>query len=181
MPEIDNRGALLEIRTVGYDHPDAVTLIDAVQQVYLERYGGIDATPVAPSDFAPPLGLFLVGYASGLPVVCGGWRIRRAGSDPQLRDGDVELKRMYVMDGHRGRGYARLLLAELERAAVAAGGLRIVLETGTLQPEAVVLYRSSGYRPMPRFGVYRDSEDSLCFTKPLGLPPAADETGDRCG
>lgn len=181
MPEIDNRGALLEIRTVGYDHPDAVTLIDAVQQVYLERYGGIDATPVAPSDFAPPLGLFLVGYASGLPVVCGGWRLRRAGSDPQLRDGDVELKRMYVMDGHRGRGYARLLLAELERAAVAAGGLRIVLETGTLQPEAVALYRSSGYRPMPRFGVYRDSEDSLCFTKPLGLPPAADETGDRCG
>src|SRR5581483_430810 len=164
MPEVC-RAELVEIRTVGYDHPDAVTLVEAVQQVYVERYGGVDATPVAPRDFAPPSGLFMVGYVEGRPVVCGGWRLRSAGTDPQLRDGDVELKRMYVEDGHRGRGYARVLLAELERAAAAAGGLRVVLETGTRQPEAVGLYRSSGYRPMPRFGVYRDSEDSLCFAK----------------
>lgn len=158
---------LLQIRTVGFDDPDAVTLIDAVQRVYVERYGDVDLTPVAPPEFAPPSGLFMVGYVDGRPVVCGGWRLRRAGSDPQLRDGDVELKRMYVADGHRGRGYARLLLAELERAARDAGGLRIVLETGTLQPEAVALYGSSGYEAMPRFGMYRDSEESLCFAKPL--------------
>lgn len=163
MPELDP----LELRVVGYDHPDSVDLIDAVQRVYLERYGGVDATPVEPCEFAPPLGLFVVGYADGHPVVCGGWRLRSAVADPRLRDGDVELKRMFVHDGYRGRGYARLLLAGLERTARESGGLRIVLETGTRQPEAIALYLSSGYRAMPRFGVHRDSEDSLCFTKAL--------------
>src|SRR5882757_3662102 len=102
MPELDSLWSscrdLLEIRTVGYDHPDAVALIEAVQQVYVVRYGGVDATPVAPSEFAPPSGAFMVGYVEGLPVVCGGWRLRSAGPDPQLRHGDVELKRMYVTD-----------------------------------------------------------------------------------
>jgi GNAT superfamily N-acetyltransferase len=167
MPELDSRNDVLEIRGVGYDHADAATLIQAVQQVYLVRYGGVDATPVDPSEFAPPSGAFMVGYVDGVPVTCGGWRLRSAGADPQLRDGDVELKRMFVADSHRGRGYARLLLAELERAAAEAGGVRIVLETGTRQPEAVALYLSSGYGPMPRFGLYRDSEDSLCLSKHL--------------
>jgi GNAT superfamily N-acetyltransferase len=167
MPELDSRRDLLEIRTVGYDHPDASALIHAVQQVYLVRYGGVDATPVESSEFAPPSGAFMVGYVEGLPVACGGWRLRSAGPDPQLRDGDVELKRMFVADEHRGRGYARLLLAELEGAARDAGGLRIVLESGIRQPEAIALYLSSGYEAMARFGMYRDSEDSLCFTKPL--------------
>ena len=170
MPEAGGCRTAVKIRRLGYGHPDAVALIEAVQQEYVVRYGGMDATPVEASEFAPPRGLFMVGYLEARPVVCGGWRLRSAGPDPQLRDGDVELKRMYVVEDQRGRGHARRLLAELERAATDAGGRRIVLETGTRQPEAVALYRSSGYEPMPRFGVYRDSEDSLCFTKPLAPP-----------
>ena len=69
-----------------------------------------------------------------------------------LRDGDAEIKRMYVVASHRGRGIARAVLAELERAAAAAGRRRMVLETGDRQPEAVALYTSSGYRPVDRFG-----------------------------
>lgn len=158
----------LDLRAVGFDHPDAVALIDAVQQVYVERYGGADRTPVEPGEFAPPLGLFVVGYTADQPILCGGWRLRSAApDDPELRDGDVELKRMYVVDTFRGRRYARRLLAELERAAAEAGGLRMVLETGTRQPEAIALYRSSGYLEMARFGVYRHAEDSRCFAKPL--------------
>jgi len=168
---------------VGYDHPDAVTLVTAVQRVYVERYGGADATPVDPSEFAPPAGLFLVGYADGLPVTCGGWRLHRAAprdgaeerppregglEEPAPRDGDAELKRMYVVPAVRGRGFARRLLAELERTASVAGARRMVLETGTRQPEAIALYRSSGYRPLPKFGIYREAPGSRCFAKPLG-------------
>lgn len=170
LPGLEGTGpGPLDLRVLAYDHPDSVELIEAVQREYVARYGGVDATPVAPPEFAAPLGLFMVGYVGGRPVVCGGWRLRSSGTDPRLRDGDVELKRMFVLEEYRGRGHARRLLAELERAASIAGGNRIVLETGTKQPEAIALYRSSGYEPMPRFGVYRDSEHSLCFTKPLGL------------
>ncbi|HEY2204117.1 MAG TPA: GNAT family N-acetyltransferase [Pseudonocardia sp.] len=165
---VDTRaGARLRLRIAAYTEPAAVALVGAVQAVYLQRYGDTDITPVDPAEFAPPGGCFLVGDVDGVAVACGGWRLRRAGADPALRDGDIEVKRMYVADGMRGRGFARLLLAELERRAVEAGGRRVVLETGTRQPEAIALYRSSGYRPMTTFGAYRDDPLSRCFAKSL--------------
>lgn len=167
---------MLVLRPTPLDHPDAAHLIAEVQQVYVERYGGEDATVLDPGEFAPPAGFFAVGYADGQPVACGGWRSRRAGESPALRDGDVEVKRMYVNAAHRGRGYARAVLAELERAAAAAGLSRIVLETGSRQPEAIALYESSGYASMPGFGVYADAESSRYFAKPLPSYVAPDAT-----
>lgn len=158
---------MLDLRPVPFDHPDALRLIAEVQAFYRERYGDEDLTPLDPSEFAAPRGFFLVGYVDGTPVASGGWRARDAGEDPELRDGDAELKRMYVSAAHRGRGYARLVLAELERTAAAAGRVRTVLETGTKQPEALALYASEGYEPMPTFGIYRAEPDSRCFAKPL--------------
>ena len=157
---------MLELRAVAVDHPDVATLVAAVQQEYVHRYGGIDDTPVDPADFAPPHGFFVVGYVAGTPVACGGWRARD-GTAPPLRAGDAEIKRMFVQTAYRGRGYARAVLAELERTAAAAGRRRTVLETGTRQPEAIALYTSAGYGPMPRFGLYRDSPNCRCFAKPL--------------
>ncbi|GAA3225433.1 GNAT family N-acetyltransferase [Pseudonocardia petroleophila] len=158
---------MLDLRPVPFDHPDALRLIAEVQAFYRERYGDEDLTPLDPSEFAAPRGFFLVGYVDGTPVASGGWRARDAGEDPELRDGDAELKRMYVSAAHRGRGYARLVLAELERTAAAAGRVRTVLETGTKQPEALALYASEGYEPMSTFGIYRGEPDSRCFAKLL--------------
>jgi GNAT superfamily N-acetyltransferase len=158
---------VLDLRRTPFDHPDSVRLIAEVQRVYVERYGGEDDTVLDPREFAAPAGCFVVGYVDAEPVACGGWRERRAGESPVLRDGDAEVKRMYVTAAHRGRGHARAVLAELERTAAAAGLARIVLETGTRQPEAIALYASSGYEPMPAFGHYADEEESRYFTKPL--------------
>jgi GNAT superfamily N-acetyltransferase len=158
---------VLEFRRVPFDHADAVLLIAQVQQVYRERYGGEDSTTIDPRDFEAPGGCFLVAYAAGEPVACGGWRERHAGEADALRDGDAEIKRMYVVPAHRGRGYARAVLAELERTAAAAGRRRTVLETGTPQPEAIALYTSAGYGPMPPFGAYRCSSTSRYYAKPL--------------
>ena len=157
---------MLELRAVAYDHPDVAALVAAVQQEYVHRYGGIDDTPVDPADFAPPRGFFVVGYVAGTPVACGGWRARD-GAGPPLRAGDAEIKRMFVVAAHRGRGRARAVLAELERSAAAAGRRRVVLETGLRQPEAIALYVGAGYVPMPAFGIYRDSPNCRCFAKPL--------------
>ena len=40
---------MLEIREVGYDHPDAELLIAEVQAEYVVRYGGPDDSPVQPA------------------------------------------------------------------------------------------------------------------------------------
>jgi GNAT superfamily N-acetyltransferase len=165
---------VLELRPTPFDHPDSVRLITEVQLVYVERYGGEDKTVLDAQEFEASAGFFIVGYVDGEPVACGGWRARRAGESPALRDGDAEVKRMYVTAAHRGRGYARAVLAELERTAAAAGLARIVLETGTRQPEAIALYASSGYTPTPGFGVYADDPLSRYFAKPLPSRPAPD-------
>ncbi|MEZ0577969.1 GNAT family N-acetyltransferase [Nocardioides sp. MH1] len=153
----------VELRAVGYGHPDATALIARVQEEYVERYGSPDETPVDPAMFVPPGGLFLVAYLDGVPVGTGAWR-----RSPVLALGgsrSVEIKRMYVAREARGRGLARRILAELESTAVAAGYDLVVLETGLRQPEAISLYESSGYVPVPVFGHYRDSPLNRCFGK----------------
>ena len=142
-----------------YDDPVATALIDAVQQVYVARYGGPDVSPVEPAEFAPPRGLFLVGRLAGEPIACGGWRI--------VAPGLAELKRMYVASGFRGRGLSRVLLAALEDSARRAGVTRLRLETGQRQPEAIQLYETSGYSRIDKYGVYRHDPCSTCFGKSL--------------
>ncbi|GAA2225567.1 GNAT family N-acetyltransferase [Streptomyces nogalater] len=158
----------MNIRRVRFDHPDAVKLNDEVQAEYHLRYGdGGDATVLAPEDFDPPRGVFLIAYDElGRPVATGGWRGQDR-NDEGNEDGDAELKRMFVIEQMRGRGLARRVLAALEEDARAAGRVRMVLETGTKQPEAIALYTSSGYEPCAKFGYYRHYEESLCYAKLL--------------
>ena len=147
----------IEVTTARLDEPDARTLIDLVQGEYVIRYGGRDEAPIDVGEFMPPDGLFLVARIDGAPAGCGGWRA--------LGDGRAEIKRMFTAAGHRNRGVARAVLAELERTAAAAGMEELVLETGTVQPEAIALYESSGYRPIDGFGYYAGRPLSRSFGK----------------
>jgi GNAT superfamily N-acetyltransferase len=155
-----------QIRRVGYAHPDAMLLIDDVQAEYVERYGGTDATPLDRLMFEPPTGSFFVGYLDGRPVATGAWR--RSEVEAFGLTETAEIKRMYVAPVARRLGLARRMLAHLEQTAAAAGAEAIVLETGLPQPEAIALYTSSGYIPIPGFGYYRDEPLSRCFAKRLG-------------
>lgn len=153
---------LLRVQAVRYTHPDAQALVEAVQQEYVERYGGPDETPLAAADFDPPSGVFLIGRLARLdarPVVCGG--IRRVDDDT------AEIKRMYVAPHARRRGLARAVLTRLEEAAHDAGYTRLVLESGNAQPEALALYRSSGYAPVTPYGFYRCHADANALGKTL--------------
>lgn len=161
----------MELRVVGLDHPDAVTLVEAVQAEYVRRYGGQDSTPTEPAEFAPPRGVFLVGYLDGVAVASGGWRTLDEYPDA------VEIKRMYVAPAARGRGHARAVLAELEQLAVRAGRRRVLLETGLAQPESMALYGSSGYARIDGYGYHRHAEDCICYGKVLDAgQPAPDGT-----
>ncbi|MFE2229506.1 GNAT family N-acetyltransferase [Streptomyces kronopolitis] len=158
----------MEIRPVRYDHPDAVALDALVQQEYARRYGDDgDITPLAPEMFAPPRGTYLIAYDGTRPLATGGWRLQEDAAEG-YEIGDAEIKRMFVLQEARGQGLARRILAALEADARAAGRTRMVLETGTKQPEALELYASSGYvMAEKKFGLYRTYQDSRCMTKSL--------------
>lgn len=149
---------------VRYDHEDAAKLTELVQAEYVRRYHSEvgDASPMLADDFVPPNGIFFLGYVDDLPVAMGGWR--RGGPEGIL---DGEIKRMFVLDTHRGRGYSRQVLEELERSARRQGIRRLVLETGTEQPEAIALYRSAEYVDIPAFGFYAGYDDSVHLGKVL--------------
>ncbi|WP_299537756.1 GNAT family N-acetyltransferase [uncultured Streptomyces sp.] len=158
----------MNIQRRSYDHPDAVKLNDQVQLEYAARYGDEgDITPLDPTMFAPPRGVYLVAYDDrDRPVATGAWRAQET-NDEGYSDGDAEIKRMFVIPEGRGQGLARRILGMLEDDARAAGRTRMVLETGDKQPEAIALYRSSGYEPCEKFGHYRTYDSSLCMAKPL--------------
>ena len=146
-----------------YDEPDPQTLTVELQAEYARRYGGEgDASPMHADDFAPPRGAFFVLYVDDVPAAMGGWR--RGG--PNGWD-DAEIKRMYVRPPFQRQGLARAMLAHLERLATADGVTRFVLETGTQQPEAIALYRSSGYTSIEKFGFYAEYDDSIHLAKHL--------------
>lgn len=127
----------------------------AVQEIeVMRRYGGDDTGPKPPAD-APTL-LLLVGTDA-------------VGCVALAADGSVgEIKRMFVVESARGRGYSRLLLGGVERLAARHGVELLQLVTGTEQPEAMALYASSGYDPIPGFGYWGDEPLTRCFAKRLG-------------
>jgi GNAT superfamily N-acetyltransferase len=147
----------IEVTAVRLDEPDALKLIELVQGEYVVRYGGRDEAPIDVAEFLPPEGLFLLARLDGAAAGCGGWR--------NLGDGRAEIKRMFTAAEHRNRGVARAVLAELERTAAAAGIEELVLETGTVQPEAIALYESTGYHPVDGFGYYAGRPLSRSFGK----------------
>jgi GNAT superfamily N-acetyltransferase len=166
LPGLPGPAADLRLVRVPITHPDAVVLVEEVQGEYVERYGNRDETPIVPAYFEPPDGAFFVGYLGEDPVATGAWRRR---TDVEVGGSllTAEVKRMYVAPRARRRGLARQVLAHLERTAREAGAEAMVLETGDRQPEAIALYESSGYSPIPSYGYYRDSPVNRCFARPL--------------
>ena len=150
----------IELEDVAYDGELTAGLIAELQADLTTRYGGPDETPVDPAEFAPPNGVFVVARHDGDLIGCAGLR--------RHDDETVELKRMFVRVEHRRRGHARRLLSSLEDHARELGYRKLALETGLAQPEAIALYESAGYLPLPGFGHYAGDDLSRAFVKVLG-------------
>jgi len=132
----------------------------------IERnYPGRPVNDVDRESFHQQGGVFVLATLGREAAGCGAIR-------PLTLD-TAEVKRMFVLPGYRGRGIARAILACLEQTAAGRGFSRIRLETGNRQHEAIGLYRSSGYREIPPFGLYIGSDISVCFEKILGGPGSA--------
>ncbi|MCD5313104.1 GNAT family N-acetyltransferase [Kineosporia babensis] len=152
----------LVLREAPFDSPEAIALISEIQQEYVNRYGGPDDTPVVAAEFSPPTGLFVVAEVGGELAGCVGLR-------SHVIEGVecAEMKRLYVRPAFRRRGLARKLLVGAEQRAELLGYRRLILETGDRQPEAIALYRSSGYQPHAGFGIYAGEAGSQYFAKDL--------------
>ena len=89
------------------------------------------------------------------------------GAIKELDDLSAEIKRMFVLPGHRNKGLGSIILAELEKWAKELTCKRCLLETGIRQPDAIALYVKNGYIAIPNYGQYAGVENSVCFEKYL--------------
>lgn len=121
--------------------PDAHALL---AEYFAMRAAGFDPAAGAyrtvfpdPARFTLPAGVFLVVDDGSSPVGCGGIRMLDAHR--------AEVKHLYLRDAVRGRGWGRILLAELERRAIELGAIEVVLDTNAALAAAGTLYHTSGY------------------------------------
>ena len=139
----------VEFRPARVDEGDGRLLAQAMAAEIADLYDGLDQNgadmpKAGPRELGPPGGGFWVGYVDGSPACCGGLK--------QLPEpGTCEIKKMYVVPAHRGRGIAHQLLTFLEDRARHLGHRTARLDTGHRQPDAQHIYETTGYLTIPNF------------------------------
>ncbi|WP_329139231.1 GNAT family N-acetyltransferase [Streptomyces sp. NBC_01476] len=155
-----------EVRTATLTDPLTQPLLRELEHEYSTRYpslggAGRELARYPAQEFEPEHGgLLLLLLRDGEPVAGGAYR--------RYDEQTAELKRIWTHSGHRREGLARRVVAELERAATAAGYQRVYLTTGPRQPEARGLYLTTGYTAL--FDLTADPESlggPLPFAKRL--------------
>ena len=89
------------------------------------------------SKYSLPAGRAFLARDGGKPVGCAAYRWRVPGV--------VEMKRLFVPDTHKGKGYGRQISKALIDSARADGCRLMLLDTANLLREAITLYESLGF------------------------------------
>lgn len=144
------------IKRTNEEDADFLSLVKLLDVELVERDGEEHAFY---AQFNKPVGLtgVVVAYREGEAVGCGAFK--------KYDENSVEIKRMYVRPDRRGLRIAAEVLNELEAWSSELGFSEYVLETGFKQPEAIALYKRSGYEVVPNYGQYVGIDNSVCMRK----------------
>ncbi|WP_130733612.1 GNAT family N-acetyltransferase [Flavobacterium sp. J27] len=147
---------MVEVVRTHSSNPDFIHLVskldkdlairDGDEHVFYAQFNAIDTIKHA-----------VVLYLDQKPVACGAIK--------PYDENTMEVKRMFVPEEFRGNGFAMKVLVALETWAKDLNCTELVLETGLKQPEAIALYKKSGFIIIPNYGQYIGIENSVCFRK----------------
>lgn len=139
-------------------HPHFRQMVGALDKDLMQRNGETQNL-YHPYNKTDNITHAVVVYADDLPVGCGCFK--------QYNENTIEMKRMFVLPGMRGRKLAVRLLQELENWAKEEGYQKAILETGVRQVEAIRLYTNAGYQLIDNYDQYIGMADSVCYRKEL--------------
>ncbi len=137
---------------------DFIELTRQLDHELSDRYG-ILQDAYAKHNVIDPIDTAMIGYMGNLPIACGCFK--------EVDENIVEIKRMYVDKFVRRKGLSVLVLNSLEEWATELGYMKAILETGKGQPEAIGLYKKSGYQIIENYGPYKGLKTSVCMAKAL--------------
>lgn len=140
------------------DNKDFLSLVNMLDKV-LRLNDGEEHAFFAQFNKTEGLDKAVIMYAGNIPVACGAIK--------KYSESTAEIKRMYVKPEYRRKGFAKIILSELEKLATELIFSECILETGRDLKAAVGLYQSSGYDVIKNYGQYAGVERSICFRKIL--------------
>lgn len=151
----------IEMQEVDPRRAEARECLEAYYAELAQRFArGFDVSLSCDPEAAAmmrPRGAFLLAMADGMPLGCVGLKGTCAAY--------AEIKRLWVAPAARGLGLAHRLMAAAEEAARSLGITTLRLDTNSALPEAVTLYRGTGWTEIPRFN--DDPYPDLFFEKRL--------------
>jgi len=143
------------IRTTS-DNPDFQELVKLLDSELWIRYPE-EQSQYEPFNKIEKNQTVVIAYDSEKPAGCG--CLKKIDKDTG------EIKRMFVRPVHRGKGIGYAIMDDLEKWAKELCYAKVILETGPNQPEAIALYRKSGYHVTENYGPYIGMERSICMRK----------------
>ncbi|WP_423129582.1 GNAT family N-acetyltransferase [Gaoshiqia sp. Z1-71] len=147
---------MIEVQRTDSVNSDFIKLVQSLDEE-LAKIDGSDHSFYAQFNKIERLRYVVVAYENGIPLGCGAIK--------EFDHQTMEVKRMFTDPKGRRKGIAVHVLTELEDWANELSFSRCVLETGKKQPEAIALYKKSGYQVIPNYGQYAGVENSVCFEK----------------
>lgn len=158
---------MLVVRRESPDQPDVLTFLGKADERSSSLYPSESRHGLSLSALIAADVRFFVARRDNRTLGCGGYVI--------LPDGSAEMKRLFVDPDARGQGVGRLIVQEIERAALEEGVQTMFLETGVKSFEALNLYKSLGFTERGPFDTYRSDPLSVFMVKPL---PKAEQQDD---
>lgn len=146
---------LLRTTSDHLDFQKIVVQLDA----YLRIIDGDDHAFYAQFNKSSLLKNALIAYENSFPVGIGAYK--------EINSETIEIKRMFTIPEHRGKGIAKAVLFELENWAIEEKYSTAILETGTKLKDAIYLYQKMRYQVIENYGQYIGIENSICMKKYL--------------
>jgi len=135
-----------------------LVLIKQLNAELRANYGEEQDTYDTFNVFETPIKTILLKTESEI-VACGAFK--------ELEGEKVEIKRMYVKQAFRRKGYSITILNALEQWAAELSYKQAILETGKQQKAAISLYLKQGYRAIACYPPYNKMPSSRCYAKQL--------------
>ena len=143
---VDGEVELQAVRQLFQEYADSLP-IDLCFQNFSQELANL------PGAYAPPRGRLFLGMRDRETVGCIDLR--------PISAEIAEVKRLYVRPPFRGRGAGRLLANAVIVAARQIGYRSVRLDTLSTMREAIALYQSLGFQPIPPY--YQNPEGSAVF------------------
>ncbi len=149
----------MDIEYLDPDSPEVQALIAVSDAYYVNLYPAESNHLESSDDLKKSNVLFVGCRIDGELVASGAAKIMQD-------DGSyAEIKRVFVLDAHRGKGLSNRIMRFLETELQNRGVDLFRLETGIKQPEALGLYRKLGYQERGPYGSYGPDPYSVFMEK----------------